>query len=82
MHQIEHEELFKALRAGTPPNDGDSMLKSNLMGLMARESAHTGQQVTWEMAMNSQQCLMPASLDWTMKLEVPPIPIPGITKFV
>ncbi len=82
MHQIEHEELFKALRAGNPPNDGDSMLKSNLMALMGRESAHTGQEVTWDMAMKSQQNLMPAKLDWDMKLEVPSLPIPGVTKFI
>lgn len=82
MHQIEHEELFKALRAGNPPNDGDSMMKSNLMALMARESAHTGQQITWDMALKSQQNLMPPQLDWNMKLDVPPLPIPGVTKFV
>jgi predicted dehydrogenase len=82
MHQIEHEELFKALRAGKAPNDGDSMMKSNLMALMARESAHTGEEITWEMAMKSQQNLMPPKLDWSMKLEVPPLPIPGVTKFV
>lgn len=82
MHQIEHEELFKALRAGNPPNDGDSMLKSNLMALMARESAHTGQQVTWDMALQSKQCLMPEQLDWNMKLDVPAVPIPGVTKFI
>ncbi|NLX98773.1 MAG: Gfo/Idh/MocA family oxidoreductase [Rhodopirellula sp.] len=82
MHQIEHDELFRALRAGNPPNDGDSMLKSNQMALMARESAHTGEQVTWEMATNSQQNLMPANLDWNMKLDVPPLTIPGITKFI
>jgi predicted dehydrogenase len=82
MHQIEHEELFKALRAGNPPNDGDSMLKSNLMALMGRESAHTGQEVTWDMAMKSRQCLMPAQLDWNSKLEVATVPIPGITKFI
>lgn len=82
MHQIEHEELFKALRAGTVPNDGDSMLNSNLMALMARESAHTGKEVTWEMALKSQQCLLPAHLGWDTKLEVAPLPIPGVTKYV
>jgi len=82
MHQIEHEELFKALRAGQTPNDGDSMLKSNLMALMARESAHTGREVTWDMALKSQQCLMPAKLDWSMKLPVGEVPVPGVTKFV
>jgi len=82
MHQIEHEELFKALRAGNPPNDGVSMMKSNLMALMARESAHTGREVTWDMALKSQQKLMPEHLDWNMKLEPHPMPIPGVTKYI
>ena len=58
------------------------MLTSNQMALMARESAHTGQRVTWEMALNSQQKLLPANLDWKMKLDVPALPIPGLTKFI
>lgn len=82
MHQIEHDELFKALRAGTVPNDGDKMVKSTLMSIMGRMAAYTGQQITWEQAMNSQEDLMPANLDWNMKLDVPPMAIPGITKFV
>jgi hypothetical protein len=52
------------------------------MALTARESAHTGAEVTWEMALKSQQNLIPAKLDWSMKLDVPPLPIPGVTKFI
>jgi hypothetical protein len=32
--------------------------------------------------MNSQENLMPANLAWDMKLDVPPMAIPGITPFV
>ena len=32
--------------------------------------------------MKSQQNLMPAHLDWNVKLDVLPLPIPGITKFI
>ncbi len=81
-HQIEHDELFKDLRAGKIPNDGDKMVKSTLMAIMGRMAAYTGQQLTWEQALNSKQSLMPANLDWNMKLEVPPVAIPGATPFV
>jgi len=32
--------------------------------------------------MNSQEKLVPDELDWKMKLEIPPIAMPGTTKFV
>jgi predicted dehydrogenase len=77
----EHITLFQAIRAGNPPNDGDRMVKSVLMSMMGRMSAYTGQEITWDMAMNSKEDTMPANLSWDMKLPEPELPIPGITKF-
>ena len=74
------QALFESLRAGIRTNDGDRMVKSTLMSIMGRMSAYTGQQITWEMAMNSQENTMPANLSWDMKLPVPELPVPGITK--
>jgi hypothetical protein len=51
------------------------------MGIMGRMAAYTGQEITWEQAMNSQQKLVPDHLDWKMKLDISPIPVPGVTKF-
>jgi predicted dehydrogenase len=82
MFHHEHETLFKQLRAGNPPNDGDRMVKSVLMSLMGRMSAYTGQAITWDMAMNSKEDTMPADLSWDMKLPVRKVPVPGMTKFV
>jgi hypothetical protein len=45
-------------------------------------AAYTGQQITWDMALNSQEKLFPDSLDWNGAHEVPPRALPGITKFV
>ena len=81
MFDGEHITLFKALREGNPPNDGDRMVKSVLMSMMGRMSAYTGQEITWDMAMNSQEDTMPANLSWDMKLPVPDLPVPGITQF-
>jgi predicted dehydrogenase len=57
MYQQEHNELFASIRSGKPMNDGQWMAQSTLMGIMARMAAYTGQEVTWEAAMNSQERL-------------------------
>ena len=82
MYQVEHNELFASIRAGKPINDGERMAKSTLIALMGRMAAYTGQEVTWEQAMASQEVLMPENmtLDPEMKIKVPPVAMPGRTK--
>jgi len=58
------------------------MATSTMLALMGRMAAYTGQQVTWDQALNSQEKLFPEKLDWNGKLEAPPRAQPGITKFV
>lgn len=83
MYQREHDELFASIRAGEPINQGVAMAHSTLAGIMGRMSAYTGQKVTWEMALNSQERLLPDDADWAwgdgLKCEVA---MPGRTKFV
>jgi hypothetical protein len=45
-------------------------------------AAYTGQQITWEMALNSKEDLSPPRYDWDAPLAVPPVAMPGVTKFV
>jgi predicted dehydrogenase len=80
MYQVEHNELFASIRSGEPINDGHWMAQSTLMGIMGRMAAYTGQEVTWEDAMNSQEKLVPDALDWKMKLSISPMAMPGVTK--
>jgi predicted dehydrogenase len=82
MYQREHDLLFQAIRKGEVINDGDRMCSSTLMGIMGRMAAYTGQQVTWEQALNSQERLVPETMDWNGKLEVPPLAVPGKTRFI
>jgi len=82
MYQNEHNELFASIRSGKPINDGVWMAHSTLLGIMGRMAAYTGQEITWEQAMNSQEKLVPDQLDWKMKLDFPPMAMPGATKFV
>ena len=80
MYQVEHNELFASIRAGKPLNDGIRMSYSTLMAIMGRMAAYTGQEITWEQALNSEERLVPENLKWDMALPIAPMAIPGKTK--
>ncbi len=82
MYQTEHNELFASIRKGEVINDGDWMVKSTLAAIMGRMAAYTGQEVTWEQALNSQWRIVPENLTWDMKLPIDPLCVPGKTKLV
>jgi predicted dehydrogenase len=81
-HQTEHDELFAAIRSGKPINNGVWMAQSTLMAILGRMAAYTGQTITWEQARNSQEDLMPPKLAWDIPMPMPPVAMPGKTKFV
>ncbi len=80
MYQSEHNEMFNALRAGQPINNAEQAASSTLLALMGRMAAYTGESISWEKALNSQEALVPATFAWG---DAPqrPVPIPGVTKF-
>lgn len=82
MYQEEHDRLFASIRQNKPINDGERMATSTLLAIMGRMAAYTGQQVTWEQAMNSQERIFPDKLEWDMSLPVRPMPMPGRTKLL
>ena len=82
LYQTEHDELFASIRNGKPINNGDYMAKSTLLAIMGRMAAYTGEAITWDMALSSQEDLTPPSYDFSAKLPVPPVALPGITKYV
>jgi predicted dehydrogenase len=82
MYQREHDVLFASIRKAQPVNDGKRMATSTLLAMMGRMAAYTGQQITWDQALNSQEKLFPDHLDWNGMMEVAPRAEPGITKFV
>lgn len=81
MYQVEHDELFAGIRAGKPLNNGDYMARSTLLAIMGRMATYTGQEITWEQALQSKQDLSPKKYAWGSAPEVE-IARPGITKFV
>jgi myo-inositol 2-dehydrogenase/D-chiro-inositol 1-dehydrogenase len=82
MYQNEHDELFASIRNGKPINDGVWMAHSTLLALMGRMAAYTGQEVTWEQALNSKEDLFPSTMTWDTPVSVLPVAMPGETKLV
>jgi len=81
MYQLEHDALFRSIRTGSPVNDGERSANSCLMAIMARMAAYTGQTISWEQAMNSQENLLPPSMAFG-PLPTPEVAVPGRTKFL
>ena len=75
----EHTDLIASIRAGTPLNELLTIAESNLTAIMGREAAYTGQEVTWEEALNADLDLTPPASGYG-PLDVPPVPMPGRTK--
>ncbi len=82
MYQREHDVFFAAIRKGDPINDGKRMATSTMLALMGRMAAYTGQTVTWDQALNSQEKRVPDVIDWKGSHEVPPLARPGVNKVV
>ena len=82
MYQREHDVFFASIRQNKPINNGRRMATSTLLAMMGRMAAYTGQEITWDQALNSQLKLVPDQLDWNGALPVQPYSLPGITKFV
>lgn len=82
MYQNEHDELFASIRSGKPINDGVAMAHSTLVAIMGRMAGYTGQEITWEQALNSQETLVPEINGWQTAVAVPPVALPGQTKFI
>jgi hypothetical protein len=75
-------DLIKSIRAGKPLNELKQVAESTLTAIMGRMSAYTGQEVSWDQALNSKLDLVPDKLSWEMSLPVPPVAVPGVTKLI
>ncbi|MCC6679244.1 MAG: Gfo/Idh/MocA family oxidoreductase [Phycisphaerales bacterium] len=76
----EHKHLIEAVRGGPYINEARTVAESTLTAIMGRISAYTGQEVTWEKVLNARMDLSPAAYAMG-PVEVPPVAVPGRTKF-
>jgi len=90
-YQIEHDVLFKAIRANEPVNNGDYMVASTMTTVMGQLSCYTGKEVTWEQVNQSDFYYPPRPEECHDGMEPPvkvaadgsyPVPTPGATKMM
>ncbi len=81
MYDQEHKELFAAIRAGTPINNGRYMALSTMMAIIGREACYTGEMLNWDEAINADVRLGPTTYEWG-DVQAAPVAMPGVTKFL
>jgi predicted dehydrogenase len=79
----EHINMIRSIRGDGPYlNYSLPIAESTLTAIMARESAYSGQEITWDQIVNSQLDLMPKKFGYDTKMDPAPLPVPGVYKFV
>jgi predicted dehydrogenase len=86
-YQTEHDVLIKHIRENKPINNAHYTAEATLTAIMGRMATYSGQEITWEQALNSDLDTMPKNLAWDAdpgpKMGADglyPTPIPGVTK--
>ncbi|MFO0958604.1 MAG: Gfo/Idh/MocA family oxidoreductase [Isosphaeraceae bacterium] len=80
MYQVEHDELFAAIRKGDHLRNVDRAAASTMLALMGRTAAYTGKVVTYDEVLNSTERLVPEAFDWDDNVPKTPIPVPGVPR--
>jgi predicted dehydrogenase len=79
-YEQEHIDLIESIRSGKPLNEAKQVAESTMTAIMGRESAYSGQEITWEAAMNSQRDYTPK--EFTLgDCPFPEVPMPRNYKF-
>lgn len=77
----EHTDLIGSIRAGKPINELKNVAESTLTAIMMRESAYTGQRITWEQMLGSNKVYLDvATLNKDMALPDWKVAVPGSTQ--
>jgi predicted dehydrogenase len=79
----EHTDMMASILGKGPYiNEAMAVAESTMTCLMGREAAYSGQRITWDMMMSSKLDLLPKSFGYKESVPVPPLPVPGVYKFV
>lgn len=79
----EHIDMVASIN-GTGPykNQALPVAYSTMTAIMGRESAYAGIEITWDMAMNSKQNLIPDNPSLDKSFDIPDLPRPGEYEFI
>jgi predicted dehydrogenase len=88
-YQVEHDDLFAAIRKGTEYNEADNGAYSSMTAVLGRLCTYSGKMITWDEAYNSKVSLAPKEYKWDAEPPVKPkadgsypIAVPGLTRVV
>ncbi len=84
-YQVEHDELFAAINAGEYKfADTENGAYATLSAIMGRMATYSGQEISWDDALNSEEQLVPGTFAWDADPPVMPdadgyypVPKPG-----
>lgn len=89
-YQIEHDDLFHAIRNDISYSEAENGAKSTMVAVLGRMCTYSGKELSWDQAINSKISIMPK--EFSFDAETPtnpdpvtgayPIPTPGVTKVV
>ncbi len=78
----EHRAMAASIRGdGVYVNNSMEVAESTMTCIMGREAAYSGQEITWDMMMESKLDLMPKAFGYKEKMGWPPLPVPGEYQF-
>ena len=79
----EHIALMDSIRDDGPTiNMAMEVAESTMTCIMGRESAYSGQEISWNDVMMSKLDLQPKNLTESTKMSDTPVPVPGTYKFI
>jgi myo-inositol 2-dehydrogenase / D-chiro-inositol 1-dehydrogenase len=88
-YQVEHDDLFAAIRSGAEYNEADNGAMSTMTAVLGRMCTYSGKVITMDDALASNISLMPKTFAWDADPPVMPredgsypIATPGVTKVV
>lgn len=90
-HQQEHHDLFAILRKGEIPNEGEWGALSTMTAIFGRMATYSGQELSWNDALNSNLVISPVEKFHSFSDEPPvlpnadleyAIPLPGVAKVI
>ncbi|MFQ5733973.1 MAG: dehydrogenase, partial [Planctomycetaceae bacterium] len=88
-YQVEHDDLFAAIRDDEPHNEGEYGATSTMIAILGRMATYSGRSIDWDKALNSKKSIMPKEYDFEATPPTTPnaegfypIPVPGVTRTV
>jgi predicted dehydrogenase len=76
-YQLEHDDLFDAIRSNKPYNEVEFAAYSSMTAIMGRMATYSGELIEWDDAFASKLQLVPATCTW----ETPPPVLPNADGF-